>query len=708
MKLSKSEEQDFTIRLDEVLPSLDNVKKQGAGWTARCPSHNDQRNSLSIGKGNDGDSALLYCHAGCTYLDIVTDLGLYKETTKPVKKEVGKTYDYIDLDGELRYQVVRMVPKGFAQRRPDGNDGWIWNLKGVQRILYNLPELVSTEKNYVFVVEGEKDADNLIELGFVATTNSGGAGKWLKDYNKYFKSKDVIIIPDNDDAGRAHGQEVAKNVYNVASSVKIINLEGLDEKEDLSDWIAKDKETSVETLNTLISLTEPLKFTEDELELDETKPSFLEGEMSIIGAIFKDNKLISKVIESEVNKDFYHTVTKTIIDTIVECYVNKQGLDIITVSEALRLKKKLDAVGGVKYLKEIEAETPDTLNIDSWVEIVRSKAQFRQYIKLSEKLGRASYGETDNPDNVGEEIVKSLFNIKSSKKKESFSHLTSDIYGLIDTVKTLDGNAVTGIATGFKELDDMTSGFQKTDLTILAGRPSMGKTALALALAYNIAKTGKKVLFFSLEMSKDQLVRRILCSEARVDSTRFKTGNLTKDEWARLATVIPEMENSNFYVCDIPGLSVTELRNKVYQASEQFDGIDKIAVDYLQLMSQNGRENRQQEISQISRDMKALAKEFDFPVLALSQLSRAPEGRNPPKPLMSDLRDSGSIEQDADNVWFVYRDDYYNPLNEDSKGLVDLILAKQRNGPTGTINLAWLAKYTRFENLFEFKGGIKI
>lgn len=701
MKIQKSTEQDFSIYVEDILPLLDKVKKTGREWTALCPAHDDHRNSLAIGQTAEG-KALLHCFKGCSYLDIITSVGLYQEPVEPSKREIVAEYDYYNEEADLIYQVIRYHPKAFAQRRPDGNGGWIYNLKGVPKLLYNLLELINTEADYVFVTEGEKSVDDLKALGFVATSNSGGAGKWDKSFNKYFKGKDVVIFPDNDDAGFEHAQTVAKNLYPVASSVRIITLEGLAPKQDISDWIAKDVEDSVGTLKALIETQEPVKYEEEELEFDDSLPAYVDGETFILGAILNNQKLLSKAIDAKLLQDFYGLKNKSILKAMLDCFEEKQGIDIITVGEKLKQLGKLDYVGGLAHLKELKAEVTDYVNFDSWVSIVASKADFRRYIKLSDKLRLAAARETESPKSIGDAVAKELYKINSGKQKESFTKVHEPVASILATARAQGHTGLAGISTGYKDLDDITSGLNKTDLFILAARPSMGKTSLALNIAYNVSTT-RNVAFFSLEMSKDQLIKRVLCSEARVNSTDFKTGNLTPPEWGRLAETAPLLERSNLYINDSPAMSVMEIRNEAHKLAEQIGTLDLIVIDYLQLMRQGNRESRFQEVSEIARELKGLAKELDVPVIALSQLSRSCESRTPPKPIMSDLRESGEIEQAADVVAFIYRDEYYYPTKQDNVGMADIILAKQRNGPPGTVNLAYIGKYTRFENLLRYE-----
>jgi len=706
MKLKKPQETDFSVNIDEVLPLLNKVKKMGRNqFQAECPSHQDDTPSLSVGSTTDG-KVLLHCHAGCSYLDIITELGLYKEPTNPQKREIKEIYPYVDENGELLYEVIRFEPKAFGQRRSDGADGYIWNLKGVRRVLYHLPQLINSEEDYVFIVEGEKDCHTLESLGFIATTNSGGGSKWNKEFNKYFKGKDVIILPDQDKTGEEHAEIVAKNLYHTANSVRIINLQGLKEKQDVTDWVNLDPESSVETLKVLVGDSAPVEFDEDELDIDNSLPSSLDSEEAIIGAIFSNPKLAYEVFETLEPKDFFNNKTRIIVRAIFTCFNDKTACDLVTVSDTLRREKKLENIGGLKYLKELKDAISDILNLHSWISIVKEKSDFRFFIKLANKLGKEAQGEGNNPEAIGEEIVSAISKLKSANK-DNVTHLSSGVFDVLDKIRNQAENEITGFRTNFVELDEILGGLQKTDLIILAARPSMGKTASAFQIAYNVAKQGIKTLFFSLEMSKEQLLMRILCSEARVDSINLKNNNLSASDWERIANVIPDLQNANFFVDDTPAITLNHVRNKLMKAVEAEEPYEFIVIDYLQLMTSSVGGSRQEQISQLSRDLKSLAKEFGISELVLSQMSRAVESRNPPIPVMSDLRESGSIEQDADVVGFLYREDYYQEDTE-RKGITDFIVAKNRNGPTGTVNLAFIKKFTRFDNLFLFEPNIRI
>src|SRR5947207_3952744 len=365
----------------------------------------------------------------------------------------------------------------------------------------------------------------------------------------------------------------------------------------------------------------------------------------------------------------------------------------------------IEAIGGVSTIANLTYGLPHFSNLEEYVKVVKDKSVVRTLIRTCNQITSEALAEEDDAEIVLDRAEQMIFGLAEERTTRGFFHVEPVARDVLQKVTDLahgESHALTGLATGFREFDALTSGLQRTDLIIVAARPSMGKTALCLTMAQNAAIQEKAVVaIFSLEMSKEQLVMRMLASEGRIDAHRFRTGHLMREEWGRLAGGIESLSQAKIFIDDTPGISVLEMRAKARRLAAEQKKLDLIVVDYLQLMGGGTRrnENRQQEVSQISRELKSLAKELNVPVVALSQLSRAPEARNPPKPLMSDLRESGSIEQDADVVAFIYREDYYKET-EENKGLAELIIAKQRNGPTGTIKLAFLKEFTRFENYF--------
>jgi replicative DNA helicase len=438
--------------------------------------------------------------------------------------------------------------------------------------------------------------------------------------------------------------------------------------------------------------------------LEKPLPSSPDSERVILGAILLDNQLISQAIEYLSKDDFYSPLHRRIFNAMMSLFERSERIDPILIGEELKKDGSIDLIGGIAAITNLTYGLPHFSDILDYARIVKSKATVRNLIKVCNQITSEALAEEEEAEIILDHAEQMIFALADERTRQGFAHvkpIAETVLAKVQEYARRETHALTGLATGFRELDQMTSGLQKTDLIIVAARPSMGKTALCLTLAQNAAILEKAVVaVFSLEMSKEQLVMRMLSSEARVDAHRFRTGYLTRDEWGRLAQSIGTLSEAKIFIDDTPGISVMEMRAKTRRLVAEQKKLDLVVVDYMQLMSGSRRtESRQQEVSQISRELKGLAKELDVPVVALSQLSRAPEARNPPKPLMSDLRESGSIEQDADVVAFIYREEYYKQSDENA-GIAEILISKQRNGPTGSIKLAFLKEFTRFENYF--------
>lgn len=438
--------------------------------------------------------------------------------------------------------------------------------------------------------------------------------------------------------------------------------------------------------------------------LEKPLPSSTESERVILGAILLDNQIISQAIEKLSVEDFYSPLHRRIFKAMTVLFERGERIDPILIGEELKKEGAIDNIGGIATITNLTYGLPHFSDIFDYAKVVKDKSVIRNLIKVCNQITSEALAEEDDAKDVLDHAEQLIFALADERTRQGFSHIqpiAETVLAKVQEYAKRESHALTGLSTGFRDLDEKTSGLQKTDLIIVAARPSMGKTALCLTLAQNAAILERAVVaVFSLEMSKEQLVMRMLSSEAKVDAHRFRTGYLTRDEWGRLAEAIGTLSDAKIFIDDTPGISVLEMRAKTRRLFTEQKRLDLIVVDYLQLMSGSKRsESRQQEVSQISRELKALAKELQVPVVALSQLSRAPEARNPPKPMMSDLRESGSIEQDADVVAFIYREDYYKPT-EENQGIAELLISKQRNGPTGTVKLAFLKEFTRFENYY--------
>jgi len=430
-------------------------------------------------------------------------------------------------------------------------------------------------------------------------------------------------------------------------------------------------------------------------------PQSIEAEQSVIGSMIIDKNSIAKVMEGLEEDDFYRDGHKAIYKAILEMFRNDMAVDLVTLLEYLKSTDMLERAGGVTYITELSASVPTTANLSAYIKIVSDKSTLRKLIKASTAIIEESYNRQDKVENVVDIAEKKIFNIAENRTSKDFEPL-SDVLerGFLQIEKLFNNKGeITGVGSGFADLDSMTSGFQPGDMILIAARPSMGKTTFALNIAEHAAlREQKSVVIFSLEMSKEQLAYKLLCSEANVDMLKLRTGALEDSDWENIARATGPLSKAKVYIDDTAGVTVMEMRSKCRRLKIEY-GIDLIVIDYLQLMSGgSGTDNRQQEVSEISRSIKALAKEMECPVIALSQLSRAPEQRADHRPMLSDLRESGSIEQDADLVMFLYRDEYYNKETED-KNIGECIIAKQRNGPVGTVKMAWLGQYSKFGNL---------
>ena len=438
------------------------------------------------------------------------------------------------------------------------------------------------------------------------------------------------------------------------------------------------------------------------MELGKVPPNDIEAEQAIIGSMLTDKDAVISAIEVLKPDDFYREDNKTIYEAILNLYNRSEPIDIITVRSELESMGMIDNVGGLEYLAELPEKVPTTANAMKYIKIVEEKSSLRKLIKTANEIIELGYNPTEEVDDIMEGAEKKIFNIMQDKDQKGYSPLKDVLVESFTKLEELYNRKqhITGVPSGFTDLDYRTAGFHGSELILIAARPAMGKTAFALNIATNAAlRANVPVAVFSLEMSKEQLVNRILCSESMVDSNKVRTGKLEEDDWAKLAGTIGPLSEAEMYIDDTPGINIMEIRAKCRKLKIE-KNIGLVVIDYLQLIQGTGKRNgsREQEISEISRSLKILAKELDVPVIALSQLSRAAEQRPDHRPMLSDLRESGAIEQDADIVMFLYRDDYYNPDTE-KKGVAEVIIAKHRGGSTGTVELLWLGSYTKFVNI---------
>lgn len=437
-------------------------------------------------------------------------------------------------------------------------------------------------------------------------------------------------------------------------------------------------------------------------------PQNIEAEEAVLGAILVNPNVVTKVVEFLTPDSFYKPAHKYVYEAMLQLFNENERIDIVSVSDVLSFNSKLEVIGGRAFVNDLSFKTITTANIEYYAKIVQEKAIKRSLINAGSEIVTLGYDMNPTTESL-DTAEKLIFDISSKKAAKDLSHIKDLVLQSYEKIEHRYNHRdeLTGVPTGFYELDNLTNGFQKSDLIILAARPSMGKTAFALNIAQNVAiRTKIPVAIFSLEMSKEQLVQRMLCSEAEVDTQKIRTGNMQRKDWDKLANSMSEISEAPIYIDDTPGCTLTDIRAKCRRLAMEEKKLGLIVIDYLQLMEGSGKEERIQQISSISRGLKTLAREIDIPVIALSQLSRAVEQRKDRRPMLSDLRESGAIEQDADIVMFIYREDYYNREEGDDEiskptgkeGKSDIIIAKQRNGPVGNFELLFQSNITKFKN----------
>lgn len=436
-------------------------------------------------------------------------------------------------------------------------------------------------------------------------------------------------------------------------------------------------------------------------------PQNIEAEQAVLGAMLIDKEAIAKATEVLSADDFYREAHRVIFSAMLELYNKNEAVDMVTVTEILKRDNKLEDIGGIAYITSLANVVLTAANVKYHAEIVAEKSVLRQLVRVSTEIAAMGYEANDDVGTLLDTAESRILEISNRKKKNDFTAINDILMDSVQSIESLLQNkgGLTGLPAGFADLDKLTSGLHPSDFIILAARPSMGKTALALNIVQNVALRAHKVIggeprsvaFFSLEMSKEQLVNRMLCAEAGIDSQRLRVGEMHDEDWTHLWDACDTMSRAKIYIDDTAGITAMDMRSRARRLKAEH-GLDLIVVDYLQLMQGSGKRNnsgdRQQEVSEISRSLKALARELDVPVLALSQLSRSVESRQVKRPMLSDLRESGSLEQDADIVAFLYREDYYNPETENKH--TELIIAKHRNGPVDTVNLFFQKQFTKF------------
>lgn len=442
------------------------------------------------------------------------------------------------------------------------------------------------------------------------------------------------------------------------------------------------------------------------MEVGKIPPHDTEAEQAVLGSMLTDQDAVLDAIETLKPEDFYREDNKYVYEAILNLYNKAEPIDIITVKSELTSMGKFEVVGGFEYLGGLPDKVPLSSNASKYIKIVEEKSVLRQLIKASNEMIDLGYAQSEDVEAIMDQAEKKIYDIMQGQNHKGFAVLKDVLVESFAEIEKLynQKEPITGVPTGFADLDYKTAGLHNSDLILIAARPAMGKSAFALNIASHAAINAKvPVALFNLEMSKSQLVNRMLCSEAMVDSNKIRTGKIEEDDWTKLATALGPLSEAPIYIDDTAGITVAEIRAKCRKLKLE-KNIGLVVIDYLQLIQGSGKRNssREQEISEISRSLKILAKELDIPVIALSQLSRAAEQRQDHRPMLSDLRESGAIEQDADIVMFLYRDDYYNP-DTDKKNIAEVILAKHRSGSTGTVELLWMGNYTKFANIDRYR-----
>jgi replicative DNA helicase len=437
--------------------------------------------------------------------------------------------------------------------------------------------------------------------------------------------------------------------------------------------------------------------------LERPLPSSPDSERAILGSIILDNSLIAQAVELLKPENFYVPSHRRIFAAMVVLFERGSEIDPILIGEELRKDNSLESAGGMLFLSNLAYGLPRVTSVAPYAKVIRGKHLLRQLVKVASKITSEALEDEDEPQNILDHAEHAIFALADERIRQGFQHIKQPAERVLERAEAVEHRdlVVTGVATGFRGLDNLTSGLQKSELIVIAARPAMGKTSLALTLAQHAALESNAVVgIFSLEMSAESLATRMLCSEGNVDAQKFRSGYLSNEEWSRLGKALGKLADARIFIDDTPAISVLEMRAKARRLATEQKQLDMIVVDYLQLMSGSARrfESRQQEVSQISRELKALAKELNVPLVALSQLSRAPENRTDHRPQLADLRESGAIEQDADLVAFIYREEAYKRTDE-NRNIAELIVAKQRNGPTDTLYLAFLNQFARFTDL---------
>lgn len=658
---------------EDIVRRLNGVKKITGGWTARCPAHDDSSNSLSVSNGVGG-KLLLHCHTGCSFQEVIAAIG-----TDSVQ---SVTFPYKNEEGQLLYEVVRREPKGFAQRRPDGTNGWLWNLKDTRRVLYRLPEiLVQDPDEVVFVCEGEKDVDRLFSLGLIGTTNSGGAGKWRKEYSKSLAERNVCILPDNDEPGRAHARQVARSLIGVAKSIKVLQLPALPDKGDVSDWLNSGGDSV--TLVDMAQTAEEWQDTDgDEPEAEQQhtlvpqEPHSMEAEKMVLGQVMLDNELMSQAVRLLKAQHFFLAAHQSIFMVQAELHDSSQEINYVTISELLKRDRVLEQAGGIRYLQQLTHGLPHSTSISQYADIIRAHAKSRWLMRLGLKIHAIARDGGDHPDEVAKWIMQEMdgegARLEGLRRPRSIDDMYEDQalrFGMFHK------GISDAIPTGFPEIDAklLGGGVLPSLMYVLAGRPSMGKTTFALDVSCNAADQGRRVLVVSRETPAEMLLDRMVSAKSGIERFKISPG-MTRASYELAMETLQAMRLVPIVIDDF-STSIAEIDGWLGEYLRAGEPIELIMLDYLQLMTSNDADTRVQEVSAISKGYKGLLTKYKIPGLLVSNLNRA-GGMGEPE--LIHLRESGQIEFDADVVLMIHGDETEEEVQFLSK---ELICKKQRDGP---------------------------
>lgn len=659
--------------VQDLITKLRSVKKTSTGWSAKCPAHEDGSNSLSITTGTGG-KLLLHCFTGCSFEAILAAVG----PLEPTSTIIG-THKYVDEKGTLLFEVVRKDPKGFSQRRPDGQGGWAWNLKDTRRVLYRLPEVLAAN-GVVYVVEGEKDADNLVKLGLTATTNSGGAGKWRQEYAEALAGKAVCLLPDNDETGRQHMRQAALSLEGKALEVRVLELPGLPDKGDITDWLSGGG-----TIQQLVELVRGAPLFQPDLlrttvqvqdeQLTAEPPHNPDVEQAVLSSVLADPLRLTQCRQASASPDWFHvSAHRKVFSCLLELEDAGDPIDEITVGNMLRARGQLAQVGGQQFVNQLGQQPPSS-NLSGYLEILRKYQKARAGIRFAAKMAEQLKDGDCDPDKIMESAVGWLDSQHTESRSVRRPMSIAEMYEPQALRFQMFYKGISdALPTGFPDIDEklLGGGVLPSLLYYLAGKPSMGKTTFAIDVTCNIADSGHRCLVVSRETPKEMLLDRMVAAKAGIDRFKLSSG-MSKANYELAMETLQVMKLIPIVLDDYSS-SVAELDRLLAWYERQGESMEFLMCDYLQLMTGDG-DNKVQEVSSVSKGLKGLLTKYKIPGLIVSNLSRA-SGSGEPE--ISHLRESGQLEFDADAIFFIHGDETEEDIDFLEK---DFICKKQRDGP---------------------------